>query len=250
MCLRVGRSSSASRSSRVRSPARLRVQPSGRVVRLAVGPAAGRAAHAVRRRVAQRRGVLFSTRAGTRLNTARSCSAAGDGRPAVRTPSSTPEGRIVTLTLAGESPLRYFDAPPRITVRAGNQVLATAEPSDDFEMSRQDTRLGARRRRWDGDDRDRPDLRPARAIGQPRYERTLGLRIFTFEFVASARAFSPGTAASFRPACHAGRDEDRFDGKRARQQRVDRRGRHVEIPRVLSRRSSSPAGAEAPARWP
>ena len=44
-------------------------------------------------------------------------------------------GRDLTLTLAGESPLRYFDAPPRVTVRAGSQVLATAQPSDDFEMT-------------------------------------------------------------------------------------------------------------------
>jgi len=43
-------------------------------------------------------------------------------------------GRDVTLTIAGESPLRYFDAPPHVIVRAGNQVLATAQPSDDFEL--------------------------------------------------------------------------------------------------------------------
>ena len=44
-------------------------------------------------------------------------------------------GRDVTLTLAGESPLRSFDTPPRVIVRAGSQVLATAEPSDDFELT-------------------------------------------------------------------------------------------------------------------
>ena len=36
--------------------------------------------------------------------------------------------------IAGESPLRYFDKPPHVTIRAGNQVLATAEPSSDFEL--------------------------------------------------------------------------------------------------------------------
>jgi hypothetical protein len=44
-------------------------------------------------------------------------------------------GRDLTLTLAGESPLRYVDAPPRVTIRAGSQVLATASPSNDFELS-------------------------------------------------------------------------------------------------------------------
>jgi hypothetical protein len=40
----------------------------------------------------------------------------------------------VTLSLAGESPLRYFDAAPHVTVRAGGQVLATEQPSSDFEF--------------------------------------------------------------------------------------------------------------------
>ncbi len=44
-------------------------------------------------------------------------------------------GRDVTLTLAGESPLRYFDSAPNVTVRAGNQVLATAQPSSDFNLT-------------------------------------------------------------------------------------------------------------------
>jgi hypothetical protein len=44
-------------------------------------------------------------------------------------------GRDVTLRVAGESPLRYFDAAPRITIRAGTQVLTTAEPSQDFEIA-------------------------------------------------------------------------------------------------------------------
>jgi len=44
-------------------------------------------------------------------------------------------GRDLTLTLSGESPLRYFDAAPRVTVRAGSQVLTTAQPSDDFQLT-------------------------------------------------------------------------------------------------------------------
>jgi hypothetical protein len=44
-------------------------------------------------------------------------------------------GRDLTLRVAGESPLRYFDTAPHVTIRAGNQVLATAEPSSDFELS-------------------------------------------------------------------------------------------------------------------
>jgi hypothetical protein len=43
-------------------------------------------------------------------------------------------GRDLTMRIAGESPLRYFDKPPHVTIRAGNQVLARAEPSSDFEL--------------------------------------------------------------------------------------------------------------------
>lgn len=44
-------------------------------------------------------------------------------------------GRDLTLTIAGESPLRYFDTPPNVTIRAGKRVLATAQPSRDFEIT-------------------------------------------------------------------------------------------------------------------
>jgi hypothetical protein len=44
-------------------------------------------------------------------------------------------GRDLTLTFSGESPLRYFDTPPNVTIRAGNQVLGTAQPSTDFEIT-------------------------------------------------------------------------------------------------------------------
>ena len=45
------------------------------------------------------------------------------------------DGQDVTLRMSGESPLRYFDTPPRVTIRAGSQVLATAQPSRDFELT-------------------------------------------------------------------------------------------------------------------
>ena len=44
-------------------------------------------------------------------------------------------GRDLTLKISGESPLRYFDTPPNVTIRAGKQVLATAQPSRDFEIT-------------------------------------------------------------------------------------------------------------------
>ena len=43
-------------------------------------------------------------------------------------------GRDVTLTVAGESPLRYWDSAPRVTIRAGDRVLATAQPDSDFNL--------------------------------------------------------------------------------------------------------------------
>jgi hypothetical protein len=43
--------------------------------------------------------------------------------------------RAVQLTLQGESPLRYFDAPPTVTVSAAGRTVAQFRPSDDFEWS-------------------------------------------------------------------------------------------------------------------
>jgi hypothetical protein len=43
--------------------------------------------------------------------------------------------RAVRLTLRGESPLRYFDAPPTVSVRAGDRIVAQFRPADDFEWS-------------------------------------------------------------------------------------------------------------------
>ena len=89
-------------------------------------------------------------------------------------------GRDVTLTVAGESPLTYFDAPPHVVIRAGNQVLATATPSSDFEMTVQVPApvLAAA----DGMITIETDKTfvPNERSGSPD-KRRLGLRIFKFE---------------------------------------------------------------------
>jgi hypothetical protein len=46
-----------------------------------------------------------------------------------------PVGRDVTLTLSGESPLRYFDSPPTVIVAAGAREVARFSPSTDFTQS-------------------------------------------------------------------------------------------------------------------
>jgi hypothetical protein len=46
-----------------------------------------------------------------------------------------PVGRDVTLTLEGESPLRYFDQPPTVIVAAGAREIARFNPSSDFTQS-------------------------------------------------------------------------------------------------------------------
>jgi hypothetical protein len=43
-----------------------------------------------------------------------------------------PIGRDVTLTLAGESPLRYFAGAPSVTVNAAGRPIARFNPSADF----------------------------------------------------------------------------------------------------------------------
>lgn len=46
-----------------------------------------------------------------------------------------PVGRDVTLTLSGESPLRYFDQAPTVIVAAGSREIARFNPSTDFTQS-------------------------------------------------------------------------------------------------------------------
>ncbi len=43
-----------------------------------------------------------------------------------------PIGRDVTITLAGESPLKYFDAAPTVAVTVGSREVARFNPSSDF----------------------------------------------------------------------------------------------------------------------
>jgi hypothetical protein len=44
-----------------------------------------------------------------------------------------PVGRNVTLTLLGESPLRYFDAAPTVTVTIAGREIARISPHADFK---------------------------------------------------------------------------------------------------------------------
>jgi hypothetical protein len=89
-------------------------------------------------------------------------------------------GRDLTLTIAGESPLRYFDTAPHVTIRAGTQVLATAQPSSDFEMNVKVP--AAALAASDGMLTIETDQSfvPHERSGSPD-RRTLGLRIFKFE---------------------------------------------------------------------
>ena len=43
-----------------------------------------------------------------------------------------PVGRDVRLTLSGESPLRYFDRAPAVTVSVGDREVGRFSPSADF----------------------------------------------------------------------------------------------------------------------
>jgi MFS family permease len=89
-------------------------------------------------------------------------------------------GRDITLTLSGEAPLRYFDSPPNVSVRAGQQVFARASPTTDFEL--QAKIPAAALAAADGMitiETDRTFVPSERSESGDR--RTLGLRIFTFE---------------------------------------------------------------------
>ena len=94
-------------------------------------------------------------------------------------------GRDLVLTVSGESPLRYFDAPPHIVIRAGDRVLARESPASDFEFQVQIP--AAALEASDGMitlETDKSFV-PAQQTRSPD-ERRLGLRIFRFE-VADAR---------------------------------------------------------------
>ena len=89
-------------------------------------------------------------------------------------------GRDVTLSIAGESPLKYFDAAPNVVVRAGRQVLATVSPSSDFQL---DVKVPATvLEAADGTItiETSSTFVPHERSGSAD-QRTLGLRIFTFD---------------------------------------------------------------------
>jgi hypothetical protein len=89
-------------------------------------------------------------------------------------------GRDVTISVTGESPLKYFDAAPAVVVRAGSRVLATASPSSDFQL---DVKVpAALLQAADGSITIETNATfvPHERSGSADM-RTLGLRIFTFD---------------------------------------------------------------------
>lgn len=89
-------------------------------------------------------------------------------------------GRDVVLTIAGESPLKYFDAAPNVVVRAGRRVLAAANPSKDFTLAvKIPAAVLAEADGLIAIETDRTFV-PSERSGSPD-KRKLGLRIFKFE---------------------------------------------------------------------
>jgi hypothetical protein len=86
----------------------------------------------------------------------------------------------LVLTVAGESPLRYFNRAPRVTVRAGDRVLAQQDLSTDFELNVHgpSAALDAARDRLTLDT-DETFVPADRSTSPDR--RRLGLRIWKFE---------------------------------------------------------------------
>jgi hypothetical protein len=89
-------------------------------------------------------------------------------------------GRDVTLTIDGESPLKYFDAAPTVTVRAGNQVLATTSPASDFHLNVKIPWAVLQAADGDVTLETNRSFSPHERSGSAD-KRTLGLRIFTFD---------------------------------------------------------------------
>ncbi|MBM3778629.1 MAG: DUF2723 domain-containing protein [Acidimicrobiia bacterium] len=88
--------------------------------------------------------------------------------------------RPLRVTLRGESPLRYFDEVPAVTLRAGNEVVGRFEPSSDFDWS---IRVPAALVAASGGALDLETSRvwvPAES-GPSADRRSLGLRVFSCE---------------------------------------------------------------------
>jgi hypothetical protein len=89
-------------------------------------------------------------------------------------------GRDVTLSIVGESPLKYFDVPSVVTVRAGSQVLATESPVSDFHLEVKIPWAALQAADGDVTLETSQSFSPHDRSGSAD-KRTLGLRIFTFE---------------------------------------------------------------------
>jgi hypothetical protein len=85
--------------------------------------------------------------------------------------------RDLVLTLAGESPRRYFSRPPKVVVRAGTQVLAEGSPSNDFEIRARVPARALRAANFRVTIETSETFVPAGRSGSPD-RRQLGLRIF------------------------------------------------------------------------
>ena len=89
-------------------------------------------------------------------------------------------GRDCILSIAGESPLKYFDAAPTVVIRAGSQVLAAVSPASDFSF---DVKIPAGvLQAADGmvTIETNKTFVPSERSGSAD-KRTLGLRIFQFD---------------------------------------------------------------------
>jgi hypothetical protein len=97
-------------------------------------------------------------------------------------------GQDVEVTLRAESPRRYFDAAPKVVLRAGDQTLATVNPEDDFELT---ARVSASALRASGGiltlTTDRVFV-PAEVPGGTNDRRRLGLRIYDVSVTRVAAA--------------------------------------------------------------
>ena len=95
-------------------------------------------------------------------------------------------GKDLVLTISGESPLRYFDEPPHVVVRAGARVLARQSPSADFEIQVQVPAAALEASNGTVTLETDKILVPAEQ-SRSADRRHLGLRIFKFEISEAPR---------------------------------------------------------------
>ncbi len=142
-------------------------------------------------------------------------------------------GHDVTLTLAGSRRSGISMQPPNVTVRAGNQVLATAQPDPDFDLRVKVP--AAALAASDGMITIETDKTfvPHEQSGSPD-RRTLGLRIFEIDGGVARLGFA-GQAQDRASDRHvdSGRNQFRLERERSRKQGVDRLGRNIEVAFVV-----------------